>query len=232
MKEHTEKKKAVKYIKGYDRWNLPEYGNKMVPADYVQSYKGFIWHVYKLSLTARNVLDYLINYELDDNNIVTTDSHMRKRLNKGLVESGLKPYAVSSISFAIKELVEKEFLFKIQRGRYVVNPIYWNKGKLMHRPNKIRVIIEFQNGIRTSVDTRFITESLKTIDELKEDKKVEVEKEIEKKKEELFTEDEVLDFTGIKDAPSIKPHKPYKEGGIVPQTVDEPHTEWSIDFDI
>ena len=143
----------VKYTSKYvqeGKYFLPEYKTKMVEDLFVQEYTGTLAKLFTLSTRATRLIFFLKN-TMDPNNIVRTDKYTRDNFNKVLAKAELPTYSDSNIVKALTELTRKKFLFKEQRGIYLVNPEYYGLGKKEKRIDKIQILLEFQSGVRPSL---------------------------------------------------------------------------------
>lgn len=154
------KKKEVKYMKKLERSEgmvLPEYGRKRVDTLFIKQYVGALESLFQLSPRASRLLDFLLT-KMDSFNIVQTTKHTRDSFNALMEKAGLQPYSQSNIMKGIKELAEKKFLIKQDRGVYLVNPEFYDAGTEGQRLKKVQVLLEFQAGTRGKISVEHIYE--------------------------------------------------------------------------
>ena len=162
----NEKLQIIKKIVTVDGINIPKYKYKDISQDFVRVYYSTFAVLAGLNPCSRDLMDYLLE-TMNDDNIVMSNEYSRNNFLDELKQNTVQPdgsfveYSDSNIKKAYQTLTERRCLFKIKRGVYKVNPEYYFKKSEIKRLESIKLLLEFECGVRDS--------SMQLIYELKEE---------------------------------------------------------------
>ena len=132
---------------------------------FIRLYYGTIYMLAGATPCERDLMDFLVEDMNDDNKIVHSAStrysfraRMKQIFEKRKDDPPYKEYSDASIKKAFRMLKEKGLLISIDKGTYIVNPEYFFKATERKRLEKIKLVLEFQKGMRDS-SFKLITES-------------------------------------------------------------------------
>lgn len=151
-KPNKEKVKYITKVEGMDI-NIPRYNFKDEESQFVKKYYGVFSTLIGLNPCARDLIEYLTEI-MNSDNIVRSDDYTRKEFIKQIEEISFKTtgekvtYSDSNIKKAFSILNERRCLIKLTKGLYKVNPEYYFKKDEKKRLYAIKVVLEFERGIR------------------------------------------------------------------------------------
>ena len=155
MNDFTKKEK-LKYIGKIDvkegiAYPRPAYKN--IENCFVRKYYGVFSILIGLNPCARDLMEYLTEV-MNEDNIVRSDEYTRKEFVKNIYECSLHKdgtfitYSDSNIKKAFQLLVERKCLIKVSKSIYKVNPEFYFRGTGPDRLTNIKLVLEFQKGVR------------------------------------------------------------------------------------
>jgi len=110
--------------------------------DYVKIYIKHINYLNNLPNGIDTII-YALLKRINYDNEIYINNHLKKKIAE---EIGLK---VSTINMYITKLVNNDILIRIDRGVYILNPIFYGKGKwkdILELRKKLEITIEYQEG--------------------------------------------------------------------------------------
>lgn len=146
----------VKYINKIDivgDYRYPRYTYKSVESDFVKRYYNAFAVLAGLNPCCRDLIEYLVEV-MDEDNIVRSDEYARQNFLALLkektrqVDGSFVEYSDSNIKKAFQLLTERKCLIKLNRGTYKVNPEIYFKKSESKRLESIKLLLEFQRGVR------------------------------------------------------------------------------------
>lgn len=146
---------TVRYVETYeDRGGVmePVYADVKVNKNHVSRYRMSLYALFRLSMCARHLIDYLSEV-MDHENMVHNNVTVREQFIRfvDVATEGRVCYAASTVSKSIDQLCAMGFLTRHKRGTYMVNPIFFMRGgKERERVKLIRMVMEF-----SSTNTKF-----------------------------------------------------------------------------
>ncbi|MCC7514567.1 MAG: hypothetical protein IT212_07725 [Bacteroidia bacterium] len=110
---------------------------------YTMAYTESISEVFiKMDKSSINLAFYLVdNYGVDGEFI--WGGVMASRFGSWLIEKGHEPYHRMTMDRSMKDLVCSEFLLRIGRGHYAINPKYFYRGAVGMRLERIKELYEW-----------------------------------------------------------------------------------------
>ena len=150
--------KEVRFIRSItqtDEMNFPKFGKKDITQDFVKRYYNTFAVLAGLNPCSRDLMEYLVEI-MNDDNVVMSNEYTRDNFLAELKTITMQPdntyveYSGSNIKKAYQSLTERGCLIKIKRGIYKVNPEIYFKKSETSRMESIKVILEFQGGVRNN----------------------------------------------------------------------------------
>lgn len=162
MSKHSKSTKIpVRYTKQFEtEVQAREIGVKYIEGTYYKNYLGALAKLAGVGYAALYLFIYYLEH-MDEFNMVHTGKHTLKRYNSYRANNGKEPVSLRHIQIQTKNLMDAKFLIKEQNGLYLVNPEYFDRGTEKQRVAKVRVMLEFQEGVRTNIDVENEYTSLK-----------------------------------------------------------------------
>lgn len=134
---------------GYEVTNIKDI---LFPTKHVKLYEGTTELFYKLSITARRFFDYF-TLIMTEKNVFYSDENTYEKYNNFLLYHKLieSPLSHATIKRTIKEMVDLNLIYKLRRGKYIVNPVYAFRGSEEERQQLIGRIM-----IKTATNDNFV----------------------------------------------------------------------------
>ncbi len=173
MKKHTHAS-SVRFVKSIDivdGMSFPRFGAKNIECSATKRYHNTLMLLFSLPECSRNLMDYIMD-KMTDDNIVNSNQYTRDLFNSNIYSAwfehfkldvkkkqssnfGLdanelalkKKYSDITIRKAFSTLKEKGLILQQTRGVYMVNPEYFFKKSESSRIEKVKMYLEFENGI-------------------------------------------------------------------------------------
>ena len=145
----------VRKVIHVDGVNIPKFKYKDINQDFVRVYYSTFAILAGLNPCSRDLMDYLLE-TMNDDNMVMSNEYSRDNFLEELKQNTMQPdgtfieYSDSNIKKAYQLLTERRCLIKIKRGVYKVNPEYYFKKSEVKRLASIKLLLEFECGIRDS----------------------------------------------------------------------------------
>lgn len=110
-------------------------------------YHNTIGLLVQLSKCARLLLDFAVE-RMDQKNLISNDSLLKRDFNYILKKTGQKPYSAITINKGFTELVSREIMInsRSKKGIYRVRPEFFFNGSEKSREKLIRDILESPNA--------------------------------------------------------------------------------------
>lgn len=162
------KKMSVKYVKEIeliDGINYPRFATEVIESSATKRYHNVVLLLFSLPECARNLMDYLME-KMTDDNVVHSNQFTRDSFNRSIYDAWLshykeecdhyttavdmamsKMYSDVTIRKAFGTLKEKGLILPETRGVYIVNPKYFFKKSEQNRVKKVKMYLEFENGV-------------------------------------------------------------------------------------
>lgn len=148
---------TVKYTKGYEKTEsdgipilMPVYGHTRYHTSGVKRYHSVLMTLCGISGVARDLMEWLTAKMDNDNKVYNTKANRSEFIRfLGKIQ---KPPTDSTVNNAFLTLKEAGLLVPMGRGCYMVNPKYFiNAANEESRPRLIRMVLEFRNGVDTTI---------------------------------------------------------------------------------
>lgn len=164
----------VKYVKKVDildKIGYPRFASKKVSITATKRYHSTLMLMFALPECARNLMDYLME-KMTDENIVHSNQFTRDSFNNNIYAAWLeyfkadcqkegsvnfkidptklaakKKYSDVTIRKAFGTLRGKGLILSQTRGVFMVNPEYFFKKSEASRLDKVKMYLEFENGV-------------------------------------------------------------------------------------
>lgn len=153
----------ISYYDGFyakDGIMYPKTKHKVIKMTNTKRFHNCLYLILGLSKCERLLMDWL-SEEMDDENIIVSDEHMRNKFIKFIssitVEGKKIEYKPQTVANAFNDLVKREdLLLRYSKGRYKVNPEYYWRGKDEDRLDAIMMNIQFET---TSTNYKIIDQA-------------------------------------------------------------------------
>lgn len=170
MSTRSAKQPIVKYVKSFtveDGITHLRFDSKRIELSATKRYHNVLLLLFALPECARNLMDYLMD-NMTEENIVHSNQFTRDAFNRHVYKAWLehykteiavaeaellaekKMYSDVTIRKAFGALKDKGLIFSETRGVFLVNPEYFFKKSEQSRVNKIKMYLEFENGINST----------------------------------------------------------------------------------
>jgi hypothetical protein len=110
--------------------------------DYIKVYIKHINYLNNLP-TGTDTIIYSLIKRVNYDNEIYINNHLKKKISE---ETGLK---LNTVNMYISKLVEKDVLIRIDRGVYILNPIFYGKGKwkdILNLREKLEIQVIYEEG--------------------------------------------------------------------------------------
>lgn len=163
--------KYVKEVDVQDGFRYPRFATKEIDNTATKRYHSALMLLFALPDCSRNLMDYLMQ-GMTDENIVHSNQYTRDMFNASIYNAWLayfkedcskessvnfgsnpqdlaikKKYSDITIRKAFGTLKEKRLILSQTRGVFMVNPEYFFKKSEASRLDKVKMYLEFSNGV-------------------------------------------------------------------------------------
>ena len=155
----------VTYVSGAKMFGVdvfPERTTKIIEQRFVQKYFRILTYLGGLNPCSRDLIDYLTE-TMDDDNVVYNNSVIRNNFVAYMKEVTISKegafvsYSDVNVRKSFQILQEKNCLIKLTKGMFKVNPELFFRGGEKGRIDNIKLVLEFNSGIRDASMETIVT---------------------------------------------------------------------------
>lgn len=146
-----EKVKYISEIKESNGIKIPVYKFVDVETDFTKQYKNSISSLFKLTPLATKYILF-VTENMNNENIYTNNKYNKLKFIDVLKEAEDKVPNIGSLDKVAIELINKGFLFSLERGTYLVNPELFWKDNEKARINTIKLTLEFERNKEINIE--------------------------------------------------------------------------------